>query len=99
MGVDEGCESKRDHCELDNRRVAPDGHQSDVADASAPERDDRLGDRGGESEHKGEMADFYNHCVAAVVPSCQRPCFLSASTTSRGIYRSSCLARIVSARI
>ena len=45
---------------------------------------DRLGERGGEREHKGEMADLDDHCVA-VVPSCQRPCFFKASTTSRGI--------------
>ena len=85
MRIDEGCESERDQRELDQRGVAPDRHESDVANARAPERDDRLGDRGGEREHKGEMADLNNHCEAAVVPSCQRPCFLSASTTSRGI--------------
>ena len=83
--IDEGCESERDQRELDQRRVAPDRHESNVANASAPERDDRLGERGGERQHKGEMADFNNHCEAAVVPSCQRPCFFSASTTSRGI--------------
>ena len=85
MRVDEGGESERDQRELDQRRVAPDDHQPDVADSRAPERHDRLGERGGEREHKGEMADLYNHCEAAVVPSCQRPCFFSASTTSRGI--------------
>ena len=71
--------------ELDQRGVSPDTHQPVVADAGAPERHDRLDERGGEREHKGEMADLDNHCVAAVVPSCQRPCFLSASTTSRGM--------------
>ena len=85
MGVDERGESDRDQRKLDQRRVTPDNHEANVANSSAPERHDCLGERGGEREHKGEMADLDNHCVAAVVPSCQRPCFLSASTTSRGI--------------
>ncbi len=84
MRVDERGESDRDQRELDQRRVAPDSHEPDVAHSRAPERHDRLGERGGEREHKSEMADLDNHCVA-VVPSCQRPCFLSASTTSRGM--------------
>ena len=85
MCVDERGEGDGDQRELEQRRVAPDGHKSDVANTRAPERDDCLGERSREREHKGEMADLDNHCVAAVVPSCQRPCFLSASTTSRGI--------------
>ena len=83
--VDERGESDRNQRELDERRVAPDIHECDVADPRAPERDDRLGERSCERQHKGEMADLDNHCVAAVIPSCQRPCFLSASTTSRGM--------------
>ena len=85
MGVDEGREGDRDQEELGQRGATADAHQAAVADASAPERHDRLGERRGEREDEGEMADLDDHCVAAVVPSCQRPCFLSASTTSRGI--------------
>ncbi len=85
MRVDERGEGDRDQRELDHRGVAPDAHQAVVANAGAPERHDCLGERGGEREHEGEMTNLDNHCVAAVVPSCQRPCFLSASTTSRGI--------------
>ena len=84
MRVDEGGESDRDQRQLGQRCAAPDPHQSVIADAGAPKRNDRLDKRGAEREHKGEMADLDNHWVA-VVPSCQRPCFLSASTTSRGI--------------
>jgi hypothetical protein len=84
MRVDERGESECDQRELDQRRVAPDSHEPDVADTCAPERHDCLRECGGEREHKGEMADLDNHCVA-VVPSCQRPCFFRASTTSRGI--------------
>ena len=85
MRVDERGESDRDQRELDHRRVAPDRHEPDVADTRAPEGHDGLNDRGRERDHKGEMSDLDNHCVAAVVPSCQRPCFFSASTTSRGM--------------
>ena len=76
MRVDERGESERDQRELDQRGVAPDAHQADVADARAPERHDGLGERGGEREHKGEMADLDNHCVAAVVSFLPAPLFL-----------------------
>ena len=85
MRVDEGGEGDRDQHELDQRGVAPDVHEPAVADARAPEWRDRLGEGGGEREHEGEMADLDDHGLATASPSCQRPCFLSASTTSRGI--------------
>ena len=61
--VDERGEGDRDQRELDQRGVAPDGHEPDVPDPRAPERDDRLGEGGGEREHEGEMADLDDHCV------------------------------------
>ena len=83
--VDKRREGDRDQHELDQRGVAPDRHEPDVADTRAPEWRDALNDRRGKREHKGEMADLDDHGRATASPSCQRPCFLSASTTSRGI--------------
>ena len=85
MRVDERGEGDRDQRQLSERGTAPDTHQTGVADAGAPERHDCLGERGPEREHKGEMADLDYHGLATASPSCQRPCFLSASTTSRGM--------------
>jgi hypothetical protein len=64
---------------------AADAHQPVGAGARAPGRLDRLGQRSGEREHEGEMADLDDHGLATASPSCHRPCFLSASTTSRGM--------------
>ena len=83
MRVDQRCEGDRDERELRQRRAAPDRHQVRVADARAPGRDDRLRKRGAERQNESEMADLDDHFVAS--PSCQRPCFFSASTTSRGM--------------
>ena len=85
MRIDERGEGDRDQRELHQRRVAADGHEPDVANPRAPEWRDALNDRGGKREHKGEMTDLDNHGLATASPSCQRPCFLRASTTSRGI--------------
>ena len=85
MGVDERREGDRDQRELGQRGAAADAHQAAVADARAPERHDGLGERCGEREDEGEMADLDDHGLATSSPSCQRPCFFSASTTSRGI--------------
>ena len=65
--------------------LRPTAHQAAVADPRAPERHDRLGEGCAEREHEGEMADLDDHGLATSSPSCQRPCFFSASTTSRGI--------------
>ena len=85
MRVDERGERDRDQGELDQRRVAPDVHETVVADARAPEWRDCLSERGGKRERQGEMADLDDHWRAVPSPSCQRPCFFKASTTSRGI--------------
>ena len=85
MRVDERSEGDRDQRQLSQRGAAPDPHQTAVADPGAPERRDGLDERGGEREHKSEMADLDDHGLATASPSCQRPCFFSASTTSRGI--------------
>ena len=71
--------------ELGQRGAAADAHQAGVADPGAPERHDRLGERRAEREDEGEMADLDDHGLATSSPSCQRPSFFSASTTSRGI--------------
>ena len=84
MRVDERGEGDGDQRQLKKRRIASDAHQTVVANAGPPERHDGLGERGGEREDEGEMTNLDDHCVA-VVPSCQRPCFLRASTTSRGM--------------
>ena len=85
MRVDERGEGDPDQGQLRERGAAPNPHQPGVADAGAPERRDGLDERGGEREHKGEMADLDNHGLATASPSCQRPCFFKASTTSRGM--------------
>ena len=83
MGVDQRGEGDRDAGELSQGRASADRHQLGVADARSPKRHHGLNERGGEREHKGEMADLDNHLAFA--PSCQRPCFFSDSTTSRGM--------------
>ena len=35
-------------------------------------------------ENEGEMAGLDDHGQASASPSCQRPCFINTSTTSRG---------------
>ena len=85
MGVDERREGDRDQRQLDQRGAAADTHQAAIADAGAPERHDGLSEGRGEREDEGEMADLDDHGLATSSPSCQRPSFFSASTTSRGI--------------
>ena len=85
MRVDERREGDRDQRQLGQRRAAADPHQAVVADAGAPERHDGLGERRAEREDEGEMTDLDDHGLATSSPSCQRPCFFSASTTSRGM--------------
>src|SRR5262249_52896842 len=64
-------------------------HPGLVVARGAGERQNRLRQRQGQRQDEGEMAEFGDHCV---VPSCQRPDFFRASTTSFGMYFSSCLA-------
>ena len=85
MRVDERGEGDRDQRELAERGAAADAHQAVVADAGAPERHDGLSERRAEREDQREMADLDDHVWPPSSPSCQRPCFFSASTTSRGI--------------
>ena len=85
MRIDERCKSNCDERELGQRGAAPDLHELVVAEARAPERHDRLRERSAKREHEREMSDLDDHGLATPSPSCQRPCFLSASTTSRGI--------------
>ena len=83
MGVDQRGEGDREAGELRQRRASSDRHQVGVAEARAPGRHDRLRQRGRERQDEGEMADLDDHLAFA--PSCQRPCFFSDSTTSRGM--------------
>ena len=86
MALGERGESKRDEAELAERRGDADAHQREVAAPCAPERRARLHERERKRERQGEMAGFDDHGLTfPVSPSCQRPCFFSSSTTSRGI--------------
>ena len=75
MGVDERREGDRDQQELGQGGATADAHQAAVADASAPERHDRLGERRGEREDEGEVADLDNHCLAALFLPASAPAF------------------------
>src|SRR5439155_15399113 len=70
-------------------------HQPGIVAGGADQRQRRLDQRQKEGQHQSEMAELGDHGVA---PSCQRPAFFRASTTSRGMYFSSCLASTSSAR-
>ena len=83
MRVDERRERCRDERKLGQAGAAPNRHEVWIADARAAERNDGLRKRRAEGENEGEMADLDDHFEAS--PSCQRPCFFSASTTSRGM--------------
>ena len=73
MRVDERGEGDRDQRQLDERGVASDAHQPVVADAGAPERHDRLDERGGERQHEGEMTDLDDHGLATFSPPASGP--------------------------
>ena len=92
MRIGERGEGERDEGELPERRADADAHQRGVALARAPERHRRLHDGEREREDHREMAGLDDHGLAVPVvaacptaPSCQRPCFFSESTTSRGM--------------
>ena len=84
MRVDERREGDGDEHELGERGALPHAHQGRIADVRAPGGDESLRQRRAERENEGEMTDLDNH-LALASPSCHRPCFFSASTTSRGI--------------
>src|SRR5512132_2548769 len=87
--------------ELHNRGRGSKLHQGGIINARAHNRRTRLDQSKRKRQHQSIMPQFRNHFVVLPAllasPSCQRPLFFSASTTSRGIYRSSCLASTVSA--
>src|SRR5262249_35684796 len=76
-------------------------HQRSITRVCANNRDYSLNQRECECQHQSVVPQFRNHFselpALFASPSCHRPLFFNASTTSLGIYRSSCLARTVSA--
>ena len=86
MRIGERREGERDAGELAERGPDADAHQRAVVAARAPERRDGLDERQREREGQREMTGFDDHGVPfPAAPSCQRPCFFSESTTSRGM--------------
>ena len=84
MRIGERRESERD---AEQTARAPRSSRPPIS-AASPRRApmngrDRLRQRQREGERQREMAGFDDHGLA--LPSCQRPCFFSASTTSRGM--------------
>ncbi len=80
----QSCEGDGDEQELCERGGDSDPHQLAVARARAPERHGRLDHRNRQRQRQREMSGLDDHGFA-VSPSCQRPCFLRDSTTSRGM--------------
>ncbi len=87
MRVDERARCKRDSRELPERARRADRGETLVAAQRTPERQRRLQEREREREGERVMADLDDHGLASApcAPSCQRPSFFKASTTSRGM--------------
>src|SRR5579872_3162213 len=94
IGEHQGEKGERDEDKAAKRRASSHGHDTDVATRGAEQSGERLNHGKSKREAKSKLAEFAGHdAPAPPCPSCQWPERFSASTTSGGIYRSSCLAR------
>src|SRR3954452_2064473 len=87
-------ERETNEYELTHRRARSNGARNRALRAGAPKSGEALHNRERQRETQCQLTDFARH----VPPSFQRPARLSASTTSGGMYRSSCFASTSLAR-